>query len=260
MEERHILMGPKLGDFLHSLVVPYFFYETWNIKTNLYINEIYDKFTTSLEETYNELHPIMMQQPYISSFQIYDPEKHNIEIDLNEFRWNGNVCTRSFSGQFLDMVFIGAKIVDRNFQVITLEPDYKYQEYLIVNRRGDCVWSDDTKEQYEHIFSQFEKRIFMGFNKTQYDNFPLKDQCEFVKVDSLLQYMRYLAGCNLVLCNTSATLAMSTVLNCPRIGEIEGIVTRHYANDYMMSDFCEFFGNGTIYCHEPKFILPRPKK
>ena len=159
MEERHILMGPKLGDFLHSLVVPYFFHKNWDIKTNLYINEVYDKFTTSLEETYNELYPIIMQQPYISSFQIYDPEKHNIELDLNEFRWNGNVCTRSFFGQFIEMVFVGQTILDRNFQIIKLEPDYKYKDYLIVNRKGDrkgdmsfCCMDDDLLSNVESFY------------------------------------------------------------------------------------------------------------
>ena len=102
----NILMGPKLGDLMHSLTVPAYYYKFLGIKTNFYLNEVYDKFSTSLERTYEELFPILSKQPYINSFEIYNPKIHTvIHEDLNAFRYNGLLYTRSFWAVFLHTAF-----------------------------------------------------------------------------------------------------------------------------------------------------------
>ena len=59
MKTVNILMGPKLGDLMHSLTVPAFYHRTFGVKTNFYLCEKHDKFSTSLERTYEELKPIL---------------------------------------------------------------------------------------------------------------------------------------------------------------------------------------------------------
>lgn len=74
MNPVNILMGPKMGDLMHSLTVPAYYYHTLGRKTNFYLCEKYDTFSTSLERTYEELKPIIEAQKYINSFEIYDPK------------------------------------------------------------------------------------------------------------------------------------------------------------------------------------------
>jgi len=58
MKEINVVVGPRLGDLLHSLVLPKYAYEKMNLISNIYIAEINDVFSTNLHQTFEELKPI----------------------------------------------------------------------------------------------------------------------------------------------------------------------------------------------------------
>ena len=226
MKTVNILMGPKLGDLMHSLTVPAFYYRMLGIKTNFYLCERHDTFSTSLERTYEELKPILEAQEYINSFEIYDPKKHTINHDLNQFRFNGLLYTRSFWAVFLHTAFPNQPLIPKNF----------------------------IERNYRNVMDQFDKKIFIDFEEHHYEKFKFKDECELVVVPELDRFMKYIKGCKTFLTNATGTLCMATSLNSPRIGEVGKFITPHYALDHLFFDNAEFFDHSGVLTPNPKYL------
>jgi hypothetical protein len=55
--------------------------------------------------SYTTFTNIVLNSIYINTFEIYDPKKHTINHDLNQFRFNGLLYTRSFWAVFLHTAF-----------------------------------------------------------------------------------------------------------------------------------------------------------
>lgn len=248
-------MGPRLGDFLHSLVVPYYLWHEKQIKTNLYINEKYDSFMSSLDQTYNELLPIIQNQEYINIFQIYDESIHQIDIDLNQFRFNQYLYKKSFWAIFMHTAFHEIPVVPYNLEILKIEPDFTYQNCLLIHRRHDGD-SNNPKIQkyYENVIKKFDKVFFIENGRQNYDKFFLKDRCELLNIPDLKKYMEVLKGCKILMVNICGTLAMASALNIPRIGELHGVHVRHYAFDDLYFDNVEFFDKHTIFTQNPKYL------
>ena len=115
----NMLMGPKLGDFLHSLVVPKYLYYMFGIKTNLYLIEKYDKFFLPLKDTYKELYPIISKQEYINSFKIYDYSVP-IKYDLNSFRSSMLLSRAPFWVVFMKHLFPNIETIPRNMKILNI--------------------------------------------------------------------------------------------------------------------------------------------
>ena len=65
----NILLGPKLGDLFQMLVVPQYLWKFYGIKSNIYITEVFDTFTTGLQDTFESLEPIIKAQKFTNSFE-----------------------------------------------------------------------------------------------------------------------------------------------------------------------------------------------
>jgi hypothetical protein len=254
MENLDILMGPKLGDFISSLVVPAYYYYLTGRKTNLYICEYYDKFTTSLERTYEELKPILLDQHYVDSFEIFDPEKHALDHNLNAFRENNLISTRPFWAVFLHTVFEYEPEIPYNFTTLKWRKDETYKDYLVVDRKDMFEFNDFIRDQYLHVFSQFDKKVFVTFDKKQYDDFPLKDHLELKLVDSLDEQLAIINGSKMNMLNCSAALCMATALNAPRIIETGKWLNIHYALDYLYFDNVESFDQDEVISPNPVYL------
>lgn len=255
MNNVNVLMGPKLGDFLHSLVVPAFYYRMFGKKTNLYINEVFDTWANPLEDTYKELYPIIMNQDYINSFEIFDKNKHRIDHDLNQFRYNRLIYTRPFWAVFLHSAFMNNPVIPKNFITLKVDPDYTYKDYLLVHRKdGRFEWNDFTEKQYLNVMNKFEKKLFIAFNEHDYDKFPLKDKIDLLVVKDLSPFLSYLKGSKMLLTNATSTLCMASAMNVPRIGEVGKFITPHYCNDHMFYDNVEFFDPYQIFTPNCKYL------
>ena len=82
------LAGGKMGDFILSLsVINEMFYKTGK-KGCLYLSNKGDNFSFGLEKSYKDIYDLIISQPYISSFHIYDD--HSILIDMDLTLWRQN--------------------------------------------------------------------------------------------------------------------------------------------------------------------------
>ena len=72
MKEINVVVGPRLGDLLHSLAFPKYVFDKMNLVSNIHIAEINDTFSSNLQQTFEELKPILECQSFCKSFQILD--------------------------------------------------------------------------------------------------------------------------------------------------------------------------------------------
>jgi hypothetical protein len=252
----NILMGPKLGDLMHALTVPAYYYKFLGIKTNFYINEIYDKFSTSLERTYEELLPILTKQPYINSFEIYEPKIHSVvHEDLNAFRYNGLLYTRSFWAVFLHTAFHNNPIIPKNFVALEMPKNDTFGDCLLIHRKdGRFEWTDTIEKNYKTVLDQFDKKIFIDFESSNYKKFKFKHECELFVEPDLGKFLEYVNGCKVFLTNASGPLCMATSMNSPRIGELGHFTSYHYKHDHIFFDNCEFFDLNGVLTPNTKYL------
>jgi len=257
MNEYNILMGAKMGDLFHSLIVPAYLYYKNDIKTNFYITEAFDKFETSLQRSIEELEPIMAYQPYINTFQKYRNGVHKIDFDLNDFRFNYPGSYHA-NHTFLTLLKSVGKIqLPFNFKYLDAPVLNNYKDYLIISRKPDRTeWNDFVEKQYRHIMSQFDKKLFVSFNGKDYENFPLKDDVDLLVVEELFDFIKIVNSCNLFLANCSGPLCFASALNANRVGEVGSWITGRYKNDHLYSDKSEIFSDeGEIFNSNTKYLL-----
>lgn len=255
MRTVNILMGPKLGDLMHSLTVPAYYWKILGVKSNFYLCGGHDNFSTSLERTYDELKPILEMQSYINSFELYDPYKHRIDHDLNQFRYNGLLYTRSFWAVFLHTAFPSLPNIPRNFVALDYPSDKTFEDYLIIHRKdGRFEWTDEIERNYKTVMQKFSKKIFLDFDVQHYEKFKFKDDCELVIEPRLDKFLGYIKGCKVFLTNISGPLCMATSMNSPRIGELGLFTTPHYMNDHLFFDNVEFFEQMGVLTPNTKYL------
>jgi GR25 family glycosyltransferase involved in LPS biosynthesis len=83
------LSGGKLGDFIHQLSVIQEKYIETGKKAILYITNTGDNFALGLNRAYNDTKTLIMSQPYIYDFKIYNGEQY----DINLSDWRNNKLT-----------------------------------------------------------------------------------------------------------------------------------------------------------------------
>ena len=252
----NILLGPKLGDLFHMLVVPQYYHRIFGRKSNLYLCEKHDKFTTGLEDTYNSLKPIIEKQDFTNSFEIYNPSKHKIDIDLNAFRWNGVWCNRPYWAVFLHTAFSNRPTIPKNFASIKWEKNLVYSDHLIVHRKEFFDFNDFVERQYRHVFDQFDKKLFLTYDIKVYEKFPLKHLIEPLVVPNLSEQLSIINGCKMNMYNCTGTLCMASALNAPRIAEAGQWLNNAYASDHLFFDNIEIFDKEQVFSPNPKFLIP----
>jgi len=240
------LACPKLGDLFHSMILPKFLYDSGKGKADIYLCEYYDKFNAGLEHTFNQLQEIIDLQDYVSSFQIFN-EPGKIDIDLGSFRMSPMLANGPFWQLFLHTWIRPLPDLPRNYKWITVPKLSGYEDVLYINRSH--VWNggpmtEKTLEKYRQAMSCFSRKIFVTNETSQYDEFPLKDECELFVPKNLMEMCQVMTSCNSFLGNQSGPLAIASAMNVPRIGELMGYRAHlHYINDNIWYDNVEFFIN-----------------
>jgi hypothetical protein len=253
-ETVNILIGPKLGDLFQMMVVPQYYWKIFGVKCNLYIVEMYDTFTTGLQDTYESLKPIIEKQEFTNKFEIFDPAKHKIDIDLNAFRWNGVWCNRPFWAVFLHTAFPNCPMIPRNFNSLVWDKNENYSDYLMVHRKDLFIWNDFVERQYKTVFEKFDKKLFITFDEKLYDEFPLKKDIDMLLVKNLSEQLSIVNGCKLNFYNGTGMITMASALNAPRIGEIGEWLNNAYGYDHLFYDNVEFFDAYQVLTPNPKYL------
>jgi len=256
MDHYNFLMGAKVGDLFHSLIAPAYMHLVDGKKSNFYVTEAFDKFETSLDRTIEELKPIMAFQPYINSFEKFRNGIHKPDFDLNHFRFEnvgGNHANITF---LLAMKYFQSVSIPYNFQYLYSPVLEEYKDYLIISRKPNRTeWNDFVENQYKHVMSQFDKKLFVSFNGKDYEDFPLKDQVDLLIVEELYDFIKIVNSCKLFIANCSGPLCFASALNANRIGEVGSWVTGRYRDDFRFSDKSEIFDDlGNFYSPHTKYL------
>lgn len=242
-DTKSYLQGGKLGDFIHSLVVCKFNWDFFGYKADLYISNAGEQFEKGLEFTYNDLKPILEKQEWLNSFSIHNGEQ--IDVNLSRFRQSRFLYTTNwleiYFKEFLDGI-----APPKEFSWIELEKDETLSDTLLINRSMKSM-SEQTKGIYEGVLNEFEKKAFICFDEAQYENFPLKDKCELIKVDSLYEFFVKINGSKLFIGNQSGPMAWATSMNVSRGIELLATIDNvHYIKDKdYYSQFDYFQGDNT---------------
>ena len=242
----NFLACPKLGDFFHSMILPKFLYDNGHGKSNIYLAEYYDKFNLGLENTFNELKEIIDSQDFVENFTLFQGTEE-ITIDLWSFRGSPLLANGPFWQLFLHTWIRPMPDLPRNYSWIKVPKISGYEDVLYINRSH--VWNggpmtEKTLEKYRKVMSCFDRKIFVTAEVSQYEEFPLKDECELLVPNSLMEMCQIMSSCNSFLGNQSGPLAIACSMNVPRIGELMGYRAHlHYLHDHIWYDNVEFFIN-----------------
>jgi len=258
MKTYNLLMGAKMGDLFHSLIAPAFIHHITGCKSNFYIAEACDRFETSLERSIEELNPIMAYQEYINSFEKFRNGIHKIDYDLNNFRYMGGVGRNHVNINFLRTILdIESVKFPFDFQFLSAPKYDEYSECLIISRKPcRTQWNDFVEKQYKHIFSKFDKKIFISFNGKDYDDFPLKDEVELLVVEELFEFIKVVNSGKLFIANCSGPLCFASGLNVNRVGEVGNWIIGNYYQDHLFSSKSEIFSDeGHIFTPETQYLL-----
>jgi len=237
------LQGGKLGDLIHSLCVCKYVYETTGNKADLYIANIGDDFEMGVEHTYNDLKPILEKQEWLNSFNIYNGE--TIDVNLSRFRQSRFLYTTNWLEIYFKE-FFDDMMPPTEYSWIELEKDETLSDTLVINRSMKPM-NEKTQGIYQTVLNEFPKKVFICFDESQYQNFPLNNQCEMLKVSSLYEFFTKINGSKLFIGNQSGPMAWATSMNISRGIELLATIDNvHYIKDKeYYSQFDYFQGDNT---------------
>jgi hypothetical protein len=230
MVSKSYLTGPKLGDFINSLMVCKRNYEISGFKAKIFLSNIGCNFEKGLDFTYNDLYPVLKKQDWFESFEIYDNQ--SIDINLVSFRYSNLLYRDNWLNIFLK-TFLNEKNTPKDYKWIEIsEKDDSLKDVLLINRSVRIPLTQKSSKKYEEIIKNNQNAKFICFDEEQYNNFKFKNNVEMLKVSCLYDFFIKINSCKLFLGNQSSPTTIASSLNKPRIIELcEGLDSIHYRLD-----------------------------
>jgi len=250
MENKSMLTSGKLGDFFHSMIIPYHIYESTGVKTKLYVDESGETFRHGLKTAYDELQSIVTSQPYIESFEIYNNEP--VDINVTQFRKHSPYLYRKCWIYLYLKTYFNIDPPYKNFSYVKYDKiDETTNGSLIISRTD---YRHHSNQLYENVINSFDGNKYFLYTQDNFWNvFPYKDNVIPLKVETIDDMFKHINSCDLFIGNQSAPLAIATVLNKSRMGELGGIDSFHYIGDEEYYDnFSHFSEYGMYICDEHK--------
>lgn len=246
-EIKTYLQGPKLGDFIHGLVVCKYNYDFLNQKADLYItNTGPDRFEMGLEFTYNDLKPILLEQKWVNKFEIHKGQQ--IDYDLNNFRNSSFLYKLNWIELYFNE-FLNGITPPKEYSWIDMPKDESLSNTVLINRSMRPM-TTKILDFYKKIIDE-NKDSEIGFichSEPQYNEFQLKNKCKLIKVNTLYEFFEKINSCKLYLGNQSGPSAFATAMNVPRIIElINGVDAEHYMKDIEYYSNFKYFKGDFIY-------------
>lgn len=211
------IMGGRLGDFIHTIYVIMIKYEQTGKIGKLYITDQLqyggDEFSISLNQTFEELYPIISKQHYIKSFEIYNHQ--SIDINLNDFRKNSNLYGLPWL-HLMSNTFNIPMIVK---PWITMNVDEKYKDVILIHQ------STNSWRRIHHFTPIVEnlidgkKCMFITCNPKEYEQYSLKHKVPLEIKSNLYEMFVAINSCKLFIGNQSSPLTFAMALKIPLIVE-----------------------------------------
>lgn len=218
---KNILIGGKLGDFVHSLIIPKYLFDVTGERFNVYIcNHEMEIFASGLEKSYQELLPIIQEQEYINDFGIFSGNEF-IDIDLTMFRNKENLLSTSWNEFYLWNYIDPSINVPFNFSWLKLKNNNVFNDTLLINRNNLPFVNEDAETVYKNYIRGYSGRVYFVCSwESQYENFPFKNEVPMLFLPNLYDMARAISSCKHFLGNLTATSAFASAVNKPRTIEI----------------------------------------
>ena len=250
MKTVNILLDTLLGDMLHTLTLSKYLYLQDGTKSNFFhLERAGHKYAVPFEQFHDELKRVLSYQEYFNSFKRYDASTDEFEYNIHHWVYGPYVYKNAFADIMIKS-FVGENYtLPHNLKVVDMPINPKYTNALVINRKTDArpEMSLFAEKVYMDIISQFEEKYFIFNQERQYDDFKFKHLVEPLFVPDLFDMMSIIQGCKLFVGNQSAPLAMASVMNANRVGELwyQSLFRdeNHYSMDADRYDNAEFFDN-----------------
>jgi len=232
------LAGGKMGDFIHSLIICKYKYDKTGELSNIFLSNNGDTFEYDLEFTYNELKPLMLSQPWVGSFNIYNNEF--IDVNLTDWRQSPKLYQTNWLEIYSNTYLNNVKMPNE-YKWINVVPDPEYSNSLMINRSLKPI--DNSKlHVYNNLIDKYENTYFICFDIRQYYEFPLHYKTKLLLIDNLLDFFIKIASCHFFIGNQSGPFAWASSLNIPRAVELLDTPDKnHYINDVNYYKYFSYF-------------------
>lgn len=228
---KDFLIGPKLGDFVHGMYAVKQLCLRDNVKANIHLTDRGCTWELGIETAYQDLYPIISQQDYVESFNIFDDHtKIENYVDIVMFRrspWLYQACwTEIYSRAF-------------NF---TIGEEYSWLKYNKVSdefKNKVVIFRKNNLERinfafpYEQIINEYQDNVvFASFSETDYQVFPYNNRVPFKKLHTLEDLFLIINSSELVISNLSSPGAIAQALDKKRIMELSYVIdSAHYMGE-----------------------------
>jgi hypothetical protein len=244
MDHFNILIGGKLGDFLLGLYGAYGISKKLNKKARIYMIDIGWDF--GIQNTYDGLYPILMQQEYIDGFEIltdYDldpiqtPQQNSpIQVFNKTLLGEGYIVDDYLNSPLLYKKCwsdIYSNLFDFSIQApnswISVDEQYSGTQGKVLIHRKFSQERFNTEFPYEQIIDKYENNvIFVSTNVGDYEQFPFKDRIPFIKVNSLLEWYSMIHSCEMFVGNLTAPIVIAHSMDKMRIVELPNNIDAYH--------------------------------
>lgn len=172
------------------------------------------------QEDYDVMRELMLHQPYIHSFEIYNNQHIDYELENAAIHLYPGVTPRNFSNQHALANGLDLKVY---FKELQIEPYMECREPRKISGKPICVFRNTHHRQGNDILSPtyasllnrglLEQAFFIGL-KEDHDWFEntLKVKIMHVHTPDFMEMARVIQGSELLICNQSSPCALGLAL------------------------------------------------
>jgi hypothetical protein len=213
------ICGGKLGDLIHVLWVVRRYYELHGVQGNIFLTNDSehggDTFSRPLDETYNELMPLLALQPYIASVQMLIGPLSEPIINLNEWRQFLSY------GNWFDILSVTYSLPLPQNKVskwieYPKEPLSKWSTCVVIHR---SLQRHNDQFPWEDIVRNHEC-VFVTSNVAEYEAFPWKHMVKCHVAKDIYEMTGIIANSCFFIGNMSFPLAIAVSLGYPCLAEL----------------------------------------
>jgi hypothetical protein len=222
---KNILYGPKMGDFVQCLYISYHLFKKDGIKSNVILSGIGDNFENGLTKTFDEFKPIIEQQDFYNSFNLYSDQ--NLDINAALFR-QSQFLFKSNWRDLLSKTFLNSEPPFPGGWLKFSEKE-TWEDTVIINRKPRIPLSTQSMEYYSNEIKKYKNAIFVG-RPEHYYQFPLKESCSFYEPKDMNDWFSVISKGSKFIGSQSGPLSIAISLNKPILAEL---FPRYFGHDWI---------------------------
>jgi hypothetical protein len=209
--------GGMFGDFIQTLsVICEKFYETGK-KGVLYLSNYGDKFRNSLESTFQDTYSVIISQPYIFSYSIYQTEK--FDFNLTKWRENKFIYDDSMDtpNNWYDVYKYTYGIEWGKHKWLVLNNDETWKNRIVINTTS-YRWPNNI--DFQKLYERYgEDLLFISASPNEYEYFIEKTglQIEYKQTETFHDLCTIISSCKLFIGSLSAPMAVAHATHSDRV-------------------------------------------